>query len=1030
MSTAAPSIPPRPSRAGQTSLKQDMPQIPPRPHRRSDRSQSPNREAYTRSPLNERPPSAQNMYEHHRAPSSSDLPIRPPSVQLPSIGHEGDEYANLELHRTASSNDSTEHTRAIAADLPMHQPKASVPQSTAKSRIQTVTRTDSDQAALALSKTKSHEDPHAEKHSLRAKASFNRSQPNLHQSRPGSIHEPEVDHGIPEIGLQVPMYPNAGDVQAPSPAQSSSPHPTGIGFFNDGSRHHHRRRSSRQDYGPPGSYGMHGHGHEPRDKFERDWYQRHPEELAKEKSHLYDPGHPRSEWALSSEDLNKLVHKRSSVGMGASPNVVSTPDEQIGYLASEKYASRQTSPRPSPLAPSGKRPSSGTQQHAESPLRKTSFPFNEGGDHGAVESDDEGETTIRVHPPERRPSNLGRSGYDRSTDDLGARGVYEAEDRGYDVPILASDEVAKYGGGEYMQPAVDPEERAYLSGYDSDHHYSGTRRLSNQQQHSRPTSSHGEPLSRLLSQDRPHDGSGVGTPLEEIQEYEPLFPDDDDNIEKKPINKNVRPDLARHHFPSQDIWEDNPESLQYTATVSTPDIPRETRDQEPEPAPSSVFEHPDVEAQRKNGPIASDRAHFLPKETEKYANPHFKPGVLQDIPTRPGMQQRFPSQDIWEDNPDSLRLTTTVTHPQDQEFTSPTSPADNNDKPSIPARPAKKPETSPTDKRAPVIPDRPKPSVPARPLPRSSMATSSAESKAKPAVPSRPAGKFSSIKASFMNDLNSRLQLGPTVPKKEEPKEEAKEPAPLEDARKGRARGPPRRKAATSGLATEVLPDVKMTVIKPRLVFAIDAEGALEVNGGESEALGADMDVSGEQKREMEIEQARVQGVQGLEEEGLTSAQERSAVPAAAVGAEGDLPDPGVSEGTLQSQGTITEGLKDALKDNEFRREEGGGIGPVKEEKSAKESLAGLLAKGKAKEDKSDSQGENAELGVGSEEKMPPGTGDSQAKNPTADQNTQTGETQMRIQSPEGVEEKVTAFVGGKVPQEGNVVVKDGEEVV
>ncbi|KAF4550934.1 Hypothetical protein D9617_15g042880 [Elsinoe fawcettii] len=1013
MSTAAPTIPPRPSRSagqGQATLSQDMPQIPPRPHRRSDRSVSPNREAFTRSPLNELPPgsalpqvSSPNypVFEHHRAPSNQDLPIRPPSVQLPSIGHEGDEYANLELHRTESSGSGgAEQKRNVAADLPMHQPKASVPQATATSRIQGVTRTDSDKAN-ALSKTLSHEEGHSEKHSLRAKASFNRSNPHLHHSRPGSIHEPEHDQGIPEIGLQVPMYPNAGDVQAPSPAQSAPPHSAGIGFFNDGSRNHHRRRSSRQEYGPPGSYGMHGHGLEPRDQFEKAWYQRHPEELAKEKNHHYDPGHPRSEWALSSDDLNKLVHGKR-VASGETPDVVSTPNEQIGYLASEQYSSRQHSPKPTPLSQNAQRPSSGSQPHVESPLRKSSFPFNQGQNHGAVESDDEDETTIRVHPPERRTSKL--RGYSNDVDDLGLRRGHTNEEgghtdeRGYDLPILASDEIAKYPGGEFQQPAVDPEER----GYDSEHHYPSNRRPSSRDKDSsRPTSMHGEPLSRFISQDR-HEGSGVGTPLEEIQEYEPLFPDDDDKIEKKPVNKGVRPDLARHHFPSQDIWEDTPESLAFTATVSTPDLPPEPKPQE-ETKPSAVFEHPDVEAKRKNGPLPTDRAHFLPKETEKYASPHYSPGVLQDL-ARPGMQQRFPSQDIWEDNPDSLRLTTTVSHTQD-EITSPKSPEESSRTiPSIPARPQKKPETSPTERRAPTIPDRPKPSVPSRPLPRSSNATPSSPlaqdgaPKAKPAVPSRPAGKLAGIKASFMNDLNSRLQLGPTVPKKEEPKEE-KEPEPLVDARKGRARGPARRKPAAQ--AEEPTGTTTFSISSPRVIFSLNEEGTLTVQSSSPAAS--------------------TKTAQSVIDLPKTSAEEKSALPAENVGAEGDLPVPAL-EGS-QTQDVIEGGLREALQDNDAKRdtplgtnvgtttddtkdavgtvaEREGGIGPVKSEKSATESLQSVLAKDQGRKDE----------GAGKDEEV------------------QTGETTMRVKSPEGKEETITAFVGGRVP-EGDVVVKNGEEV-
>lgn len=322
MSSAGPTIPPRPTRSGPASLDpQDTPLIPPRPHR-TDRSPSPNREAYTRSPLNELPPSSQQPIpayaQHHPNISASDLPDRPPSVQLPSIGQEGDEYASLS--RTQSEIEGLQ--RNVAADLPMHQPTASIPQATAKSRIETVTGTESSQPSPVTGPKILADDDNTERRSLRPRASFNRSNTSLTMtSRPGSIHDPDPI-GIPEIGVQVPMYPNAGDVQAPSPAPVATPHAPGIGYFNDGSqRHHHRRRSSRHDLNPPGSYGMHGHGVEPRDHFEKAWYQRHPEELAKEMRHPYDPGHPRSEWALSSEQLNQLVHGSTDRGLPPSKSL-------------------------------------------------------------------------------------------------------------------------------------------------------------------------------------------------------------------------------------------------------------------------------------------------------------------------------------------------------------------------------------------------------------------------------------------------------------------------------------------------------------------------------------------------------------------------------------------------------------------------------------------------------------------------------------------------------------------------------------
>jgi hypothetical protein len=163
-----------------------------------------------RSPLNDLPlvsPTAPGKLYSQKNLSAQDLPARPPSVSLPSIGQEGSEYANMQ----DSEHAAAEQHRNISPDLPMHAPTASVSQSTAKSRIQTVTRTDSNQAAshgIGSADTAVHP-------LLKAKASFNRSNLSLSQE-----HAEEDEHGIPEIGLQVPMLKYAGDVQAPTPTPS------------------------------------------------------------------------------------------------------------------------------------------------------------------------------------------------------------------------------------------------------------------------------------------------------------------------------------------------------------------------------------------------------------------------------------------------------------------------------------------------------------------------------------------------------------------------------------------------------------------------------------------------------------------------------------------------------------------------------------------------------------------------------------------------------------------------------------------
>lgn len=94
--------------------------------------------------------------------------------------------------------------------------------------------------------------------------------------------------------------------------------PSGIGFFNDGSsRNHHRKRSSRHEFGPPGSYGLHGHpGQEPSDQFEREWIMKHPEMAAKEGYNAYGGLAPRPSTAMSSAQLNQLVLSNSDLGMG------------------------------------------------------------------------------------------------------------------------------------------------------------------------------------------------------------------------------------------------------------------------------------------------------------------------------------------------------------------------------------------------------------------------------------------------------------------------------------------------------------------------------------------------------------------------------------------------------------------------------------------------------------------------------------------------------------------------------------------
>ncbi|KAG0649783.1 hypothetical protein D0Z07_3517 [Hyphodiscus hymeniophilus] len=780
MSTAMPQVPPRPSRAHQQSsavdsgrsLGSDMPKIPPRPaNRRIDRSMSPSRESYARSPLNETPflanhgnQSKSSLHNTGSADASaSDLPRRPSSVALPSIGQEGSEYAEV-FSAPDELGTSPPQTRNVANDLKLHAPKPSLPQSSATARVSAVTRTDSGQAAsFGIGKAGSDDKDPASR-DLKAKASFASQASNSTERRPSSV---ESDHGIPEIGQRVPMYPNAGDVQAPSPAPIPQPYAPGIGFHNDGSRprHHGRKTSARGNNDLPlEAYGKHGHGVLPHDRFEKAYYEKHPELIKKEIENY----HERPAWAMSSDDLNKIVRDTASrsSGLGTS-GVVGTPSEQIGFQAAEEYASRISSPRPqSSYNPAH---SNVSDTHVDSPLRKQSFPADVSDKHefestlsrtlsrslhapsdvALSESEMEDEDTIHVDAPEHRINKIyGSAGRFESTESLGR----DFNDEEYSTPILAADEVAKEPFGWDLQPAVSPmnERRGSDSGY---HLRTGSASsLAGSRPTSRPGSIHGTIPGLRMTE---------STPLEDLEEYEPLFPEDEKNgSAKRPLtaaDRLKRPELKASLLYNQDIWEDAPNSLNYTATVSTPELPvANEEDQKTEETPEQAF------ARRQEELAEEESQHsdsFLNREKKPWAH---KSHLVEE--TRPGLQQRFPSRDIWEDAPDSLQLQTTVAAPQspEKELLSPPEerpttgavayhqekaaaglPLGSEEgrattgiaavsKPQIPTRPARSKHSD--------TPEKPQPSVPDRPsrLRQMDGPAPSIPTKTKPQVPARP----------------------------------------------------------------------------------------------------------------------------------------------------------------------------------------------------------------------------------------------------------------------------------------------------
>ena len=330
--SSVPVVPQRPARSSNRDAAQespaDIPKVPPRPQRLAAGSKSREREASARSPLNDTGFAINGSTAPRPANHLTEEELRrPPSVaSLPLIGQEGMEYASLsnpqiaaiQKDAPASQPKSPHETRNVASDLPLHAPKASASPMAQKTRVAAVTRTDSEQASIAgvgKPKTEYAEPEKSPLGQYRPPSTASTERPSSSQAQ--SLMEVD-EQGIPTFGVTVPLLSNAGDVQAPTPAPSSAgltPNELSRPGTSDG-----RRRSAHGFHGPPGSYGMHGHGHLPHDKFEKAWYERHPEELAKEEVHLHHSAahDEKPTWAMSSDELNKLVHEtaRSSSGCG------------------------------------------------------------------------------------------------------------------------------------------------------------------------------------------------------------------------------------------------------------------------------------------------------------------------------------------------------------------------------------------------------------------------------------------------------------------------------------------------------------------------------------------------------------------------------------------------------------------------------------------------------------------------------------------------------------------------------------------
>jgi hypothetical protein len=216
----------------------------------------------------------------------------------------------------------------------------------------------------------------------------------------------------------------------------------------------------------------------------------------------------------------------------------------------EEYASRMSSPRPQ----SGYNPSNPNVSDTlvDSPLRKESFladatdkhefertlsrSLHAPSDVALSESELEDEDTIHVDAPERRINKVyGGAGRFESTESLGQ----DFNDEEYGAPILASDEVAKEPFGWDLQPAVSPMNERRGSGDVGYHLRSGSASsLAGSRPTSRPGSIHGIIPGLRMTE---------STPLEDLEEYEPLFPEDEKiGTAKKPLtaaDRLKRPEL-------------------------------------------------------------------------------------------------------------------------------------------------------------------------------------------------------------------------------------------------------------------------------------------------------------------------------------------------------------------------------------------------------------------------------------------------------------------------------------------------------
>lgn len=518
--------------------------------------------------------------------------------------------------------------------------------------------------------------------------------------------------------------------------------------------------------------------------------------------------------------------------------MMGTPDEELGNIMTEQLASRLQSPR-----------AESSLQHEVHREDLTSHPISEkqtglenlDGTHDKKPESHE----VKIHIDEPLHHQHHPDGFALAPEPEAKLKEHLQEEE--DFPVLASDEIDP--SSAVLQPAVSPP-------FEHRHHDHIQDTESPQQRElPRPTGSG----NKGLESNSGDQGESEPVPVKHTKEYEPLFHVDDSERRLSPEQRFKSPVNHTQRFPSKDIWEDALSSTQLHAIVSTPDIPKRPKKDGSEH--EALFETPEQE---------QERVREADKMLEKSGLEEPPAHLEEPQPEEQDSKQRFPSKDVWEEAPQSQQLTTAVEAPADSEKSEKPS------LPSLPPRPSRQPDRSSTEeqgdisptktqatspielKKRPSIPDRPKPQVPQRPTRKKGQEsgeplskTISGENaddanppapKSKPALPPRAVGsKIAALKAGFLSDLDSRLKLGPPAPKPKETEEEEEEkPAekgPLSDARKGRARGPPRRKPAAKATPAVAeaekpqTPEIKLT--DPWNIWSIGPDGEVKVSGSQ-----------------------------------------------------------------------------------------------------------------------------------------------------------------------------------------------------